>query len=302
MESTAIKRGQHESVESRTDGRLDFSVIADVDSSVVGRLYQRAPLRALFPRPERGEPFTAVLVNSSGGIIGGDQLEVTLEATDGASLLVTGQAAEKVYRSTGRIAEATTTLIAGPDSLFEFLPQGTIVYDGARFRRVTTIKASPGSRVMAGEVLSLGRVERGERFTTGLLHDEWRVHAGDRLIWGDALHLSNNDPADGDGPDGNVTGITTALNSRAGFAGSPAYATFLYVASDAKEQLELARRLLADTPDTVRAGVTSFDGLIVARWLGANPAEVRGAFGRFWARFRADVIGGTERLPTIWNI
>jgi len=297
VELTAIKAGPHKTGESRTDGRLNFSVFVDGDYSVVGRLYQKAPLRALFPRPERGEPFTTVLVNSSGGIIGGDRLEVRVEACDGASLLVTGQAAEKVYRSSGRIAEATTTLIAGPDSLIEFLPQGTIVYDGARFRRVTTIYASPGSRVMAGEVLSLGRVERGERFTNGLLHDEWRVRADDRLIWADALHLS-----DADGPDNDVTGIATALNSRAGFAGSPAYATFLYVAADAKEQLELTRRLLGDTPDTVRAGVTSFDGLIVARWLGANPADVRGAFGRFWARFRADVIGAAERLPTIWNI
>ena len=297
MESTAIKSGKHDAVESRTDGRLDFSVIFDGDGSVVGRLYQQAPLRALFPRPERGEPFTAVLVNSSGGIVGGDRLEVTLEATESASLLVIGQAAEKVYRSTGRTAEATTTLIAGPGSLIEFLPQGTIVYDGACFRRITTIKASPGSRVMAGEVLSLGRVERGERFTTGLLHDEWRVRVDDRLIWADALHLS-----DADGADKNVTGITTTLNSRAGFAGAPAYATFLYVAPAASEQLKLTRRILGDTPATVRAGVTSFDGLIVARWLGANPAEVRGAFGTFWARFRAGAIGAAERLPTIWNI
>jgi len=297
VESTATKTEQSGSSESRTDGRLDFSVIAEGDSSVVGRLYQQSPLRALFPRPERGEPFTAVLVNSSGGIIGGDRLEVTLEAAEGASLLVTGQAAEKVYRSTGRISEATTTLIAGPDSLIEFLPQGTIVYDGARFRRVTSINASPGSRVMAGEVLSLGRVERGERFTTGLLHDEWRVRADDRLIWADALHLS-----DVDGPDKHVTGITTALNSPAGFAGSPAYATFLYVAPDAKDHLKLARQLLGDTPDTVRAGVTSFDGLIIARWLGADPADVRCAFGRFWAQFRAGAIGAAERLPTIWNI
>jgi urease accessory protein len=292
VESTAVNTGRLEAVASRTDGRLDFSVIADGDRSVVGRLYQQAPLRALFPRPEQGEALTAVLVNSSGGIIGGDRLEVTLEATEGSSLLVTGQAAEKVYRSSGPVAEATTTLIAGPDSLIEFLPQGTIIYDGARFRRVTTIKASPGSRVMAGEVLSLGRVERGERFTTGLLHDEWRVRTDDRLIWADALHLSDADEA----------GITTALNSAAGFAGSPAYATFLYVAPDVKEQLKLTRQLLGETPESVRAGVTSFDGLLVARWLGANPAEVRGAFGWFWARFRAGAIGKAERLPTIWNI
>jgi len=297
VESTAIKSGKHEAVESRTDGQLDFSVIVGEDGSVVGRLYQQSPLRALFPRPEWGEPFTAVLVNSSGGIVGGDRLEVTLEATESASLMVTGQAAEKVYRSTGRIAEATTTLIAGPGSVIEFLPQGTIVYDGACFRRITTIRASLGSRVMAGEVLSLGRVERGERFTTGLLHDEWRIRVDDRLIWADALHLSGAEEADK-----NVTGITPALNSQAGFAGSPAYATFLYVATDANDQLKLTRRLLGDKPDTVRAGVTSFDGLIVARWLGANPAEVRRAFGMFWSRFRARAIGATERLPTIWNI
>jgi len=271
---------------------LGLSFITDGEITTLSDLYQQSPLRALFPRPEHGDPMTAVLANSSGGVIGGDHLEVNVRAGAGASVLVTGQAAEKVYRSSGPEARANTTLTAGPGSVIEFLPQGTIVFDGARFRRLTTIDVSPGASVLAGEVLTLGRVERGERFTKGLLHDEWRVRFGGRLVWSDALHLS----------DATGAGIQTALMSPAGFAGSNGYATFVYAADAAAHHVELARKLQSDTPRRVRAGVTSFDHLLVARWLGADPSAVRTAFGEFWARFRAGACGAAERLPTIWNI
>ena len=292
MEVTATKPRPPGDERTGVDGRLRMSAITDSGDTVIGGLYQRTPLRALFPRPEQGEPLTAVLVNSSGGVVGGDRLSVNVEAEDGAAVLVIGQAAEKVYRSAGPVARAKVILTARPGSWIEFLPQGTIVYDGARFRRVTTIDADPGGRVMAGEALSLGRVERGERFTSGLFHDEWRVRVGGRLIWADALHLS-----DADGED-----MTGAIDSAAGFDGASGYATFIYVARDAAEHLAAARLFLADAPGAVRAGATSFDGVLLARWLGPNPAAVRGALGRFWARFRAEAAGRPGRLPTIWNV
>ncbi len=291
MEVTAIEPRPSAETMAFTDGRLELSVLADAGGAVVKRLFQRTPLRALFPRPEHGEPLTAVLVNSSGGVVGGDRLAVNIEAGDGASIVVIGQAAEKVYRSKGPEARTATTLTAGPGAWVEYLPQGTIVFNGARFRRTTTIDASPDARVMAGEALSLGRVARGERFTSGLLHDGWRVRVDGRLTWADALHLSN---ADGDD-------ITSALDSTAGFAGMCGYATFIYAAPDAAERLVAARRLLEDRPGSVRAGATSFDGILLARWLGPDPGAVRGALGRFWARFRAEAGGLPERLPAIWN-
>lgn len=291
MEVTATEPRSPVEETTGTDGRLDVSVINDAGSAVVDRLYQRAPLRALFPRPEPGEPLTAVLVNSSGGLVGGDRLSVNVEAGDGAAVVVIGQAAEKVYRSVGPEARTTTTLTAGPGAWVEYLPQGTIVFNGARFRRVTTINASPDARVMAGEALSLGRFARGERFTTGLLHDGWRVRVNGRLTWADALHLSD---ADGNG-------IASALDSLAGFAGMCGYATFIYVAPDAADRLVAARRFLGDAPEFVRSGATSFDGLLLVRWLGPDPSAVRGALGHFWARFRALAGGRSERLPAIWN-
>ncbi|MBT3943179.1 MAG: urease accessory protein UreD, partial [Chloroflexi bacterium] len=195
---------------SRTDGRLDITVVSEGAATAVSDLYQRTPLRALFPRVEVGEPTTAVLVNSSGGVVGGDRLAINVDAGEGTSLLLTGQAAEKVYRSAGPEARAFTTLTANEGSFVEFLPQGTIIFDGARFRRTTTVDASRAARVTAGEVLTLGRVARNERFSNGLLHDEWRIKRDGRLVWVDALHLSDSDAGN----------IGAALDSSAGFAGS----------------------------------------------------------------------------------
>ena len=113
-----------------------------------------------------------------------------------------------------------------------------------------------------------------------------------RLAWSDALHLS----------DSHAAVIRPAIESPAGFNGSPGYATFIYMADDAAERVEAARKIQDQTSANVQAGVTSFDGLLVARWLGDKPEDVRTAFGIFWAQFRASTCGYPERLPTIWNI
>jgi urease accessory protein len=225
-------------------------------------------------------------VTTSGGLVGGDRLDVGISVGEGASAMVVAQAAEKVYRSAGADCAVSVSLAAGEGAWLEWLPQETILFDGARLRRRTRLEAAPGGRILAGEMLVFGRLARGETLTHGLLREEWEVRLGGRLRWCEALHL------DGD--------VAATLNHPAGLAGAVSAATIVYVADDAASRLPIARDLLGDFAG--RAAATCVNGQLVMRWLSADAPSLRASYGAVWAGFRRAVGGLPGRLPRLWHV
>jgi urease accessory protein len=255
--------------------------------SRLAELYQHEPLRVLFPDPG-GDPHPlAVLVNTAGGLVGGDRLSVSFDLEEGAAALVTSQAAEKVYRSTGREVHIDNHLRVGRGGWLEWLPQETLLFDGARLRRRILLERSPGARALCAEMLVLGRLARGERVAEGLVHDAWEVRCGGRLTWADALRLEGNPCALADHP--------------AGWAGARACATLLYAADDAAEHLSLVRGLQGDDPD-VSAGATVVGGVLVARFLSRVPQALRAVLTALWVELRARLGGLPRALPPLWSM
>lgn len=270
------------------DGRATLRVERRDGGDRLADLYMRDPLRVLFPRPQADEPFPAILATTSGGLVGGDGLTVEIEAGEGASLQVVGQAAEKIYRSSGADTRMSVALRAGPGALLEVLPQGTILFDGARLDRRVTVDAAGDATVLTGEILSFGRAAMGEKFTRGRLRDRWFVRRGGKLAWADALMLDGDIPA--------------AMRSPTGFAGATALGTAILLSPKPSDSLELARGLLESCPDAVRAGASLVGEVLIARFLAGDGAALRAAFGAFWKGLRAGACGLPERLPTIWQI
>jgi urease accessory protein len=270
----------------RADGRCAIEVArADNGRTVLRDLFQATPCRILMPAVEADEALTAVLVTTSGGLAGGDWIDVSVCAHEGAQLVVSTQAAEKVYRSTGADTRVSVTLTAGANAWLEWIPQGAILFDGSRLRRQNLIHAAAGARVLASEIVVFGRTARGESFRHGFLHDSWRVYRAGKLVWADALRL------DGD--------ILPMLAHPAGFDGAVAAATLLYVADDAGARVDFARELLA--PARGRAGATVVNGVLVMRMLHRDAQALLADVAAFWSEFRANVAGLPAAMPRVWQ-
>ena len=250
-------------------------------------LYQQAPLRVLFPRAPAADPLPAVLVTTSGGLVGGDRLEVEIGTGPGSRAQVTTQAAEKVYRSNGPQAHLSVALQAGADAWLEWLPQETILFEGACLRRETTLRLEPGARAIAGEILVFGRHAHGERLRTGSLRDAWQVQRGDRLLWADTLRLEGD--------------IAARLAAPFTFAGAAASATLIYAGADAASWRDAVRDLLSDADADQRAGVTCLPGVMLVRWLDKDAARLRASFGRVWSALRHAAAGLPATMPATWN-
>jgi urease accessory protein len=254
-------------------------------------LYQRDPLRVLFPTPAAGDPPLAVLLTTSGGLVAGDRLDIDVRLSNGAAAHVTASAAEKIYRSLGPTTVIRQSLSVGAGAALEFLPLETILFDGARLWRKTTIELGPGSTFLGGDIVVFGRRARGERFTTGFFREVWQVRRGGSLVWGDALHLEDD-----------ISGI---IEDPACFDGAAAFATLILApgARDLHGMLGNAREIQSVArANDVHAGVTAVAGLVIARWLAANPAALRRAYADLACHLRQAAMELPPLMPRLWNV
>jgi urease accessory protein len=257
----------------------------------LAHLYQRDPLRVLFPTPERDDIPLAVLLTTSGGLVAGDRLTITVRAEERAAAQVTAAAAEKIYRSTGATTEIAQDLSVGEGGWLEYLPPETILFDGARLRRETIIELGPCAGFLGGGILVFGRHARGEHLTHGLVNERWEVRRDGVAVWGHALHSGASSAA--------------ILADPACFAGPPACATLILAppANDPRPFVDAARAVQArSAAPGLQAGVTAVGGLLVARWLGEDALTLRRAYANLACHLRQAAMGSPPRLPRLWHV
>jgi len=271
-------------------GAAEISFVVRDGATRLSHLYERNPLRVLFPTPAAGDLPIAVLVTTSGGLVAGDRIDVSATVGEGAAAHVTGSAAEKIYRSTGATTEIGQNLSVAPGAWLEFLPPEAILFDEARLRRTTRIELSESAGFLGGGIVVFGRIAMGERFAAGLLHEAWEFCRDGRLVWGDALHVA-----------GDVAAIMT---DPACFDGAEAFATLILVPprGDPRAFVDAARELQQQSAAPgLRTGVTAVNGLLVARWLGGAVA-LRLGYAELACHLRQAAVGLPPRLPRLWHV
>lgn len=267
----------------RADGNCRIVVGESANGTPIMDVYQGSPIRVLFPRT--GHVQEAVLVNTSGGVAGGDCLESSVTALTGASIIVTTQAAEKIYRALDQPARIRTKLNVDNGGKLAWLPQETILFNHARLYRRTEIEISLGSQLLALECLVLGRAARGEKLTGGAIVDSWRVSKNGRLQWADTFRL--------------VDGAFSKLSRKALLWDSTALATLLYFGPGLEERLQLVRAQSASFD--CQCGVTLVGGMLVGRLAGRSSFELKAALGNLLQKFAEEVASGPFRVPKMWS-
>jgi len=261
---------------NRAVGRI--ALVAEYGRGITRRvrLHEAGGLRMHFPGA-RARELQAVLINTAGGIAGGDRFDLDIAAGDKARLVVSSAAAEKLYRSLGPKARIGIKLSAGADASLAWLPQETILFDGARLERTIDIDLAADARLVFAEAVVFGRTGMGEVVKHGFLFDRWRVRRGDALIFAESVRLDG--------------AIAAKLHEAAVANGGAAIATVLVVPGSA-ETLEPLRAHGSRFKGEV--GTSAWNGIAVARLCAADGAALRHDLMALVARLR----GG--RLPHCW--
>ncbi|WP_416896127.1 MAG: urease accessory protein UreD [Minwuia sp.] len=240
-------------------------------------------MKARLPKVYLDEPRTAVLINTAGGLTGGDRVSVDATWGDGVAACLTTQAAERVYRSTGGDAVVTNRLVAGEDARAEWLPQETILFDEGRFHRRTSVHLAAGARFLAVESMVLGRKAMGETVMGGLIDDEWQLRRDGRLVWRDSLRL--DDTHFGPPPRPAVLGANRA------------YATIVCQTADPDACAGLIREHAG-----AHGGASAMRGLVLARLAAEDGDSLRRIMTGLIPALRHIVFGRSARLPRPFQI
>jgi urease accessory protein len=173
---------------NRACGRIALAVKASAGITRRSRLREEGPLRVRCPGPPSGE-LEAVIVNTAGGVAGGDQFALDVSVAPGARLVITTAAAEKIYRSLGPDAVIDVNLKVGAGGSLAWLPQETILFDRARLARAIDIELADDAQLIFVEALVFGRSGMGERVQHGRLSDRWRIYRQRRIVHAEATRL-----------------------------------------------------------------------------------------------------------------
>jgi urease accessory protein len=223
----------------------------------------------------------AVLINTAGGLAGGDRLDWRIEAEAGAAVTVSTQACERAYRTLGEAARVQACLRVSEGARLDWLPQETILYDNSALERRLDAEVAERGVLLIAEAVLIGRLAHGERVRAARFHDRWRIRRGGRLAFAEETRL-----------EGDLTALGAAS---ATFGGGAAYATVLLLSAEAEARLEPVRAALSAVGD-VSGGASAFDGKLICRMVAQDGLHLRRALILVLTALR-DGVG----LPRVWT-
>ncbi|MBE9018840.1 urease accessory protein UreD [Chroococcidiopsidales cyanobacterium LEGE 13417] len=257
----------------------------------------QAPLKVQRPFYPEGDICHTAILHTAGGIVGGDRLSINLQLQPRSQALVTTTAASKIYRSNGLQARQIVEIQIDEGACLEWLPQETIVFNGANYRQDLRVELAPGGSWLGWEITRFGRSARGERFLQG----EWRSYTE---VWqqGQPLWIDRQW----------LPGEEAVLNSPHGLAGHSIVATLAWIGQPVSPELVAQVRELWGQGGQGRAipnsefripnsGATRLPHGLLCRYRGSSSIEVRNWFTSVWQLLRLSLLDRSSCLPRVWQ-
>ena len=225
----------------------------------------------------------AVLINSSGGLTGGDHMEWSFSAGEGTHLTLTTQACEKIYKASAGTADVTAQISVGAGATVHWLPQETILFDRASLSRRLEVDLAYGAEFLAVEAVLLGRKAMGEAMCEGLFQDRWRIRKNGVLLHAENLRLS-----------GDIAGLTQEL---AVLGGQVAFATLFYTGADCEQQVDTLRSLIGGIGGGVSRYQVAGEDKLIARLVAPDGFALRKILIPIISHLRKGA-----SVPKVWNL
>lgn len=228
-----------------------------------------------------------IILHTAGGIVGGDLLDQNINLTANSQTLITTPAANKVYRSNGKIAVQNININLENNAILEYLPQEMIIFDGAKYHQSNIINLQNNSTFLMWDIIRFGRTARGEIFTKGNWQSKLEIWQEEKPLFIDNICLKGED---------NLYHNLTGLN------GNPIFGTLTYIGNNINpETLTNIRQLCQDSLINGQGGVTELLKGLTCRYLGNSTTEVKDFFFKIWQILRVQYLGKNAIKLRIWS-
>ena len=258
----------------RANGQIALTLCGDK----LEELYQSGCAKLMLPKTY-GEMTEAVMLNTSGGITGGDRLIVKIQVENGA-VVATSQTAERLYRSITEPAKIDIRLRADNAATLHWLPQETIIFDGAELDRTICLDMSADSKCLLAETIVMGREAMGEDIRGCHFTDNWRLYREGQLFHAESLRLTER--------------VAEIMAAPAGGNGARLLSTILYVGFDAEQMAGLLSSVVETCSS--KCAVSCWNDRLVIRLMSPHPR-----FARADIKELLCALSG-QPLPRVWQV
>ena len=266
-------------VKSSWKAELKLGFTPSVHKTVLSERWHKGPLTVQRPFYPEGGLCHVYILHPPAGIVSGDQLSIDVSVAAGAKALITTPGAAKFYTSAGEQAHQKLTLTIADEATLEWLPQETIVFEGARLISDVTIELAAKARFIGWEILVLGRPAADEGFKQGEALLSWQINRNGLPLFLEKMRID-----------------AKAFTARWGLDNCSCCGT-LFASGASTENLEAVRVLIADTP---KQGVTLIDDLLICRASAEKTQPVRQFFENVRQLIRNDIVQQPPYTPRIW--
>jgi urease accessory protein len=272
----------------RARGSGKLAVVASNGRTRLAQCFQEGCAKIRFPqRPPREPGMEAVLINTAGGLTGGDRLQWQIVAGEGTGLTLSAPAAEKIYRAGGAVARINIAISVAAGAHVSWLPQETILFNDSALERRIEAQLADGASFLAVEAFVAGRKAHGERLEDSHFRDRWRVRIGEALVHAEELRFD---------------GAFDALAGPGLAADHLAFATVLLVHPAALDLADQAYGILSK--GTAIFGVSALEiaghGKILARLAARDGLALRQSLVPLVSMLNSRA-GGGQAMPRIWS-
>jgi urease accessory protein len=273
------------------EGNLKLKFAHRDESTQLVLDYSQAPLKVQRPfYPEGNDICHSTILHTAGGIVGGDRLNLDLHLAPQSQAVITSAAATKIYRSNQEKAVQNVRIAVDSEACLEWLPQETIVFNGAIYRQNMIVELAQQASWLGWEITRFGRTARGEKFVSG----DWRSHTevwqNGQPLWIDRQWLP---------------GYISVIESPHGLAGCAIAGSMAWIGNSVTPEIVAeARKLWLDRQPLAlsQAGVTRLPQGLLCRYLGNDMAEVRSWFISVWQLLRFSYLSRNICLPRVWQL
>jgi urease accessory protein len=238
-------------------------------------------------RPDGDDRCYLTLLHPPGGVVGGDELDVRVVVEAEAKCVMTTTAATKIYRSESATSTLRTTIDAHENASVEWIPQETIVFDGARARSLVHVTLRAGAEWLGWEIVRLGRTARGESFRSGVWRSQIVVERDGLPLWIDRQRIE---------------GGSRHLTSRHGLGGAVVIAQFASIGECVDATTIEALRELAASIGSGATGVSRLEHGFICRYRGTSTADAAAWFHAVRARLQTGSSGSASSVERFWNL
>ncbi len=271
-------------------GQLRLVYAKKSDSTYLTHAYHHAPFkiqRSFYP--EGKSICHNIILHTAGGMVGGDRLSTDIHLHPHSQVLTTTATANRIYRSNGPLSAHHVHIKMDEGATLEYLPQETIIFNGANYQQTLRVELGTGSTFIGWEIYRFGRTARGEKFIQGEMRSQTELWQDKVPLWIDRQYVPGNEDI---------------FHSAHGLSGCPVVGTLVFVGMPVDSDLVSQARSLITSPPS--SGVTRLEQGLLCRFRGHSTSEVKQWFMNVWKILRSNYLSydiiKTQAMPRVWQL